>query len=279
MNQTDTLARPHDETTDDPEPTSRRVPIEISVVQLVAGALAAMTAAVIGSRLGISGTVIGAAIGSVVAGVAGSLYTASLQHGRKVIASTPLAVKAGTGRVRPTTELPTHAAVPPGVPTQVSPDRGEVTPKRTGRRRRWKSVLASVAAMFVLAGVGITAVELMTGQSLSGREGTTISQVTQDRPATQSSTSRSSTPEIEQQPAEQSATEAPLVETEPTEEASQTPSQDPTEAATDEAEPTEEAGETPSDVTTDEPTDEPSATPTEEPTEEASSTEATSPMP
>ena len=59
----------------------------MSATQLVGGALAAMTAAVIGAQLGVAGTVLGAAIGSVVAGAAGSLYTASLKHTKDKLAS------------------------------------------------------------------------------------------------------------------------------------------------------------------------------------------------
>src|SRR5215217_261702 len=53
---------------------------ELSLSQVLGGALAAMTAAAIGSRLGSAGTVIGAAAASVVAAVSGAVYTASLRH-------------------------------------------------------------------------------------------------------------------------------------------------------------------------------------------------------
>src|SRR4051794_13575993 len=70
-----------------PPPPARTKLLDISAIQLVGGALAAMTSAVIGARLGVAGTVIGAAIGSLVAGVAGSLYTASLRHGKDRLSS------------------------------------------------------------------------------------------------------------------------------------------------------------------------------------------------
>ncbi|WP_156251511.1 hypothetical protein [Pseudactinotalea terrae] len=260
---TQTLTRPENETEaelDDAAPPRRRV-IELSFVQLVAGALAAMTSALIGSRIGVSGTVIGAAVGSLVAGVAGSVYTASLQRGRQVIARAPVALRSPTLVMRRSTAvLPTAAAVPPGVPGQAVLDARPVLP---ARRPRWKPVLAAAAAMFVLAALGITALELATGQSLSGRDGTTISQV-------------STGAQAQQQPLPQPPAEIPAED--PTEEASedpgQSPSETPTEVPTEEGEPTDEPSETPSDIPTEEPTEtpteEPSETPSQEPTEDPS---------
>lgn len=54
---------------------------ELSALQLIAGALAAMTSAWLASWLGVAGTLIGAAVGSIVAGIASTLYSASLQRG------------------------------------------------------------------------------------------------------------------------------------------------------------------------------------------------------
>lgn len=264
MTQTDTATRPESETTtpavEPTEPTKRRR-FEISFVQLFAGALAAMTAAVIGSRLGLSGTVIGAAVGSLVAGVTGSVYTASLDHGRQVIAKAPLAVKAAPTlvmRTRPTAVLPAVAAVPPGVPTQATLAQGAVGTGPTSRRRAWRPVLVSAAAVFVLAGLGITALELATGQSLSGREGTTISQVG-------SGAAAPAPPPLDDAPVE-----APTTDDEPTEGPSETPS-DPAET------PSEPPAETPSETPTEDPTDVPSEDPTETPTETPSETPTETP--
>ena len=82
---TDTKTLPPDTDEQPPQPKTKR--LDMSGTQLVGGALAAMTAAVIGAQLGVAGTVLGAAIGSVVAGTAGSLYTASLKHTKTKIAS------------------------------------------------------------------------------------------------------------------------------------------------------------------------------------------------
>ena len=82
---TDTKTVPPETDKQPPQPKTTR--LDMSGTQLVGGALAAMTAAVIGAQLGVAGTVLGAAIGSVVAGTAGSLYTASLKHTQTKIAS------------------------------------------------------------------------------------------------------------------------------------------------------------------------------------------------
>lgn len=52
----------------------------LSLPQVMGGALAAATAAAIGSRLGVAGTVVGAALVSVVAAVAGAAYTRTIRH-------------------------------------------------------------------------------------------------------------------------------------------------------------------------------------------------------
>lgn len=66
---------------DQPEVEKKKI-LDLSLTQIAGGALAAMTAAALGSTLGVGGTIAGAALASVVAGVAGSLYTASLRTGR-----------------------------------------------------------------------------------------------------------------------------------------------------------------------------------------------------
>src|SRR2546429_1356549 len=62
-----------DTTTNDPPK------FELSFVQLIAGCLAAITAAVVASRLGVAGTLIGTAVASVVAPVGAALYTLSIR--------------------------------------------------------------------------------------------------------------------------------------------------------------------------------------------------------
>src|SRR6478672_531881 len=75
---------PNSGTTSDPVEEKQKV-FDLSLTQVAGGALAAMTAAALGSTLGVGGTIAGAALASVVAGVAGSLYTASLRTGREKV--------------------------------------------------------------------------------------------------------------------------------------------------------------------------------------------------
>ncbi|HEY5786797.1 MAG TPA: hypothetical protein VIT65_18680 [Microlunatus sp.] len=238
MTDTKTLIRP---TPDQPPEPSRR--LEMSATQLIGGALAAMTAAVIGAQLGVAGTVLGAAIGSVVAGAAGSLYTASLKHTKDKLAS------AFVGRVGETdveittvstdTEAagwatatrPTAAAAPPSpdpVATAAEVDRAG----RPVSRWPWKPILVSTAAVFLLAIAGITGFELISGQSVSGGGGTTITQVSEgrsggtDTPVQAPSSDTSTEPTTEPSVAPSTGTGAdpssePSQSTEPTAEPSQ----------------------------------------------------------
>lgn len=59
--------------------------LDLSVPQLGAGALAAVTAAVLGSNLGVAGTLGGAAAASVVTSVSSALYQRGLERGREKV--------------------------------------------------------------------------------------------------------------------------------------------------------------------------------------------------
>src|SRR5262245_66123572 len=64
------------------EKQSKAKALDLSIPQIVGGALAAMTAAALGAQLSVAGTLVGAALASIIAAVAGSLYTASIRHTR-----------------------------------------------------------------------------------------------------------------------------------------------------------------------------------------------------
>lgn len=192
MTETKTLNRntPTEKPADEPE--QKRF-VDLSATQLAGGALAAMTSAVIGARLGVAGTIAGAAIGSIVAGVAGALYTASLKRTKDKITS--VIVSRGDDD---TTELTTvtddtvvldrwqtaslPAATDPQPPLGAADSQALVDEREPlTRRLPWKRILISAVAVFVLAIAGITAFELVSGHAISGGEGTTISQVNEDR--------------------------------------------------------------------------------------------------
>jgi hypothetical protein len=241
MTDTNTLPRPTPE-----QPAEPKTPrFEMSATQLIGGALAAMTAAVIGAQLGVAGTVLGAAIGSLVAGAAGSLYTASLKHTRDRLASafvgrvgdtdvevttvsTTTEVDGGTTVTQP------NAAVAPASPEPVA-TAAEVD--RAGRpvsRWPWKPILVSTAAVFLLAIAGITGFELVSGQAVSGGEGTTITQVSEGRSGgTDTPTQAPSSSTSTEPSAAPSATPSAGTSTEPSAEPSQSaaPSTEPSQSA------------------------------------------------
>lgn len=267
MTDTKTLTRPAEEPT---EPKPRL--LEMSATQLIGGALAAMTAAVIGARLGVAGTVLGAAIGSVVAGAAGSLYTASLKHTRNKLTSafvgrvggTPVGVSTApahqtgpTERTGPTDDpaanrvagwatddwdiTPAAASAPPSAqPVATAADVDAAG--RAVTKRPWKAVLVSTVAVFLLAVAGLTVFELASGQAVSGGQGTTLTQVSEGRSGGTDTPVQAPSAEPSTSPtAEPSAT--------PSTETSVVPSSEPTTSA----EPTTEASQTPAPATSGDP--------------------------
>lgn len=295
MTDSTTATRPAEEPT---EPKPRL--LEMSATQLIGGALAAMTAAVIGARLGVAGTVLGAAIGSVVAGAAGSLYTASLKHTRNKLTSafvgrvggTPVTVSTvqagptavdraatGNGTAPGYGVAPGHASDDraagsstkgwatqdwttqdgyPSPPAASAPPSAEAVATAadvdaTGRsvsRRPWRAILVSTAVVFLLAIAGLTTFELLSGQAVSGGQGTTLTQVGEGR------SSGSNTP-VEAPSAETSTSPTAEPSATPSTETSAAPSSEPTASTA----PTTQTTQTPAPSTSTEPsaTETPSA--------------------
>lgn len=163
----------------------------LSITQVLGGALAAMTAAALGSRLSVAGTVVGAALASVVAAVASALYTASLRRTQRRVSAV------WKGRGRPTTAGAQDTTPTPPV-AQTSrwdePVRVDRTPRDArphdagspagrGPQIGWRPVLVAALLMFAVAAVALTGIELTTGHALSGGTGTTIGRVA-DAPRT-----------------------------------------------------------------------------------------------
>lgn len=223
---------------DQPDP-HQRSRLDLSPVQVAGGALAAMTAAGLGSRLGAEGTLIGAALASVVAAVAGALYTASLRRTTAVIRGVVggRRPRPAAAEVRPTPE-PSGSTAPP--------DTGSRTARTSRRRALILSSVVGAVAIFALAGVALTLYEAIAGRALSGGDGTTISQVQQGgspgRPAEQQpvsptdSAEPSASAEATRTP---DASETPPTEAGPTDQPSPEPSVEPSAepSATAEAEP------------------------------------------
>jgi hypothetical protein len=206
---------------------SKAKALDLSATQVIGGALAAMTAAALGSQLSVVGTVIGAALASIIAAVAGSLYTASLRR--------------TTDKVKTVWAAQPNESEDPTV-IEIVEDRdghvvgqhdhvvgSEPTDEPQQRRRlrlNWKRVVVGALAVFGIAAASLTVFELVTGQALSGGDGTTIQQVREGNPDKQSDTKND-------EPSKKSTEEPTAAASEaPTSEPSETPTSESTETTT-----------------------------------------------
>jgi hypothetical protein len=189
----------------------RRGP-DISAAQVAGSALAAVSAAVVASVLGVGGTVTGAALGSVVASIGGAVYSHSFRRaGSKLVETKVMTVV--TSRHSAGGEGPGPSDVPiiqdppdetsgetsgaasaqglahpsgdaaggPADETAVTGDPVTASPlpppgERVPRWLSWKAAVALAVVAFLLAIAAIQVVELVIGRPISGGSGgTTIS--------------------------------------------------------------------------------------------------------
>lgn len=190
-----------------------------NVTQIVGGALAAVTTAAVGSRLGYAGTLVGAGIASVLAAFASTLYTKGLERTRDGVRK--IVLRDADGHTKVLT-----------VPDE---DQTETRPKKSGWRRPlavFGGIAATAAVTFVVAMGVVTGWEFGTGQTLDGRTGTTIGQVS-NRQSTKPTPSASAT-----------ATPSATPSATPTETATATPTPTPSATSTDTPTPTPSASQT-----------------------------------
>ncbi len=172
-------------TTDAPA-TKREGLLGLNAPKVLGGSLAAMTTAVLASRLGVNGTVVGAAFGSTVSAVAGAVYTHSIGRARDqvvVVTKERLATK----KVSPGGDVEeTDAEVTTVAPTDMStseqieaPDAAAPPPDEPPRWRGWRPWALAAVVLFVVVMLTITLIESFLGRPISGgsEQGTTISQV------------------------------------------------------------------------------------------------------
>ncbi|HEX6757108.1 MAG TPA: hypothetical protein VF086_01665 [Propionibacteriaceae bacterium] len=204
--------------------------LDLSATQVVGGALAAMTAAALGSQLSVAGTIVGAALASIIAAVAGSLYTASIRRTHDKVKTV-----FWTGQPNEV-EDPTVMEILPDSEGHIAGQRshlvapepsGGPSPRRDRPKLSWKRVVVAALAAFGIAAVALTTFELVTGHALSGGEGTTIQQVRESDSNNESDTKKKAPSE---KPTSKATTQA-------TDEASETPTTKPSESAS--PEPTE----------------------------------------
>ncbi len=230
---------PSDRTTTEPEKG-----LGLSAAQVVGSALAAVSAAVASSFLGVAGTIIGAALASVFATIGSAVYTASLRRGHEVVLR--------TGTARPTDWASRLRSTLTGL--------------------SWRRIGLGAAAALVLALGTLTALERFAGAPVSAIAqsedggGTTLGKVISggDEDATWPE-APSPADDVDDVPPVEDGSDAEPTE-EPTVEPTEEPTVEPTEEPT--VEPTEEPTEAPAEEPTVEPTEEPVEEPTEEPVEE-----------
>lgn len=177
----------------EPTPGTQKTPdgekpsVSFSLPQILGGALAAVTVAVLGSTLGTAGTVAGAALASVVLSIAGTLYTAGIdrttKHAHHAIHKGLERVRGGEptlpdGSPASTSQAPSAVTVADGKSTGTgaatgSSPGGKRPARNPGRRKLiWRMGISAVA-IFLIAAVAITGWELATGSTLSGTPGQT----------------------------------------------------------------------------------------------------------
>ena len=157
--------------------TNRKPFLDLSATQLIGGSLAAATAAALGSRLGVVGTIVGAALVSVVSAVAGALYTQSLRRTQELIrARETLGARERLAKVGAVARRPTLRDEPHPDTQEIEAAVEDATPS-IWSRLTWKRVAAAAGAFFVITALVITGTELLTGQSLDGSSRTTVTDV------------------------------------------------------------------------------------------------------
>ena len=209
-----------------PETTDRTEQIEdkekpqgaqLSATQVAAGALAAVSSAVVASFFGLAGTLIGAALASVISTVSAALYSNSLQKTNEKLRRARGQV---TGRLSAADETKVASAAPAAPATQVLP--AHLDPRRAPVRRsrpRWTKVAVYAAAVFVMAMGIVTGIELIGQKPVSAIVGgtetsrtTTLGELTTASSSSEQQDDDASTPSSPTTTAPATGTSAPATD-------------------------------------------------------------------
>jgi hypothetical protein len=190
--------------------------------QVFASALAAVTAAFLGSTLGVAGTIAGAGIASLVTTIGSEVYLRSLRKTREAARRTkrilaappdtrlrqetraleppppppnplirPETVRPGEqtvhlpvpGRDEPSTGEPTVFRSPStDTPTVLRSPHGNPRSEKTWWKSRWALAAGGSVVAFVVGMLAVTGFESLTGHALSGGTGTTVGRIVQGPP-------------------------------------------------------------------------------------------------
>jgi hypothetical protein len=181
--------------------------LEINWVQAAAGALAAMSSAVLLSTVGVAGTLVGAAVGSVVVTLGNAVYSHYLQLSRERVSAAHAAARLRVERARAdvqgtAAEAGSRTGVGAGLDAaerELGAAERDLTAREgstahVGLRESlsglpWKRLAWIAAAIFVVAMLVILAFELITGRAVStytggsdGRPRTSIGLGGDDKP-------------------------------------------------------------------------------------------------
>lgn len=140
---------------------------DLSWVQIVVGALAAMTSAWIASTLGVGGTIIGAALGSLVIPVSSALYGRGLDKGRVLVVRNE---RGDTEAQRVDDDTRSDTSIVDEA-VDARPDAHDASVVGGSRRLRWRPVLLTSVVVLVLAIAAMGAVEVVTDQPYGGNSG------------------------------------------------------------------------------------------------------------
>ena len=155
---------------------------------MLAGALAALTAAVLASTFGVEGTITGAAFGSVVATVGGAWYAWSLERThhrlRPKVENIASVARSKTDKDQPVTRTVTSIApTSPAAAAAGQDGKADGAERAPGightfnesgqlrRRPRWLVLGLAAFSAFVIAMAAITVYEVITGKPVSAQVG------------------------------------------------------------------------------------------------------------
>ncbi|MER6976342.1 hypothetical protein [Streptomyces carpinensis] len=152
------------------EEVRKKKRIDLSVPQVAGSAVAAVVAAKLASYFGVYGTILGAGLVSVVATCGGSVFQHFFRRTGEQLREAAVATR------------PVPASVPS---SPMPPPMGEFTPGTVYRARvkSWKRPVVAAALVFGVTMAGITAYELVSGNSFSGGNGTTVGDAVSGRRA------------------------------------------------------------------------------------------------
>jgi hypothetical protein len=156
-----------------PKPPARPEKLSLSLTQIIASVLAAISATVVASFFGVAGTVIGAGLGSLISVVGGSVYAHSLTRTRDRIRTAAVESAVAQRFGLPATAVHTAAESAPAGPKRPSAPDSQAR-ARTARmtERTWfgmapKRLILTAGALFAVTIAAVTGFELLSGQPLS----------------------------------------------------------------------------------------------------------------